>query len=276
MSARALSSWWGSCRRRRRGSPIGGRSARGREGAREPLPDDHRRGARRARGAGRQGDPTPRALHRGRDARRDPPLGSWDRRPQPALGHGTNRAADDPLRDGPDRLGLRHRAPGHSRDVRGHGFSLAATDPRGRPCRGPERPARPRGEGLDVRIPGDQANLSHDVRGRPEPPERVHWDPALAGAVGVPAPYDYGPERVAWLGHLVTNWMGDDGFLARLNVQVRRHNLIGDTTWCRGRVAAKAVVDERGEVTLDLVAVNHRDETIAQGQAVVVLPRRSA
>ena len=111
--------------------------------------------------------------------------------------------------------------------------------------------------------------------GVPEPPERVHWDPALAGAVGVPAPYDYGPERVAWLGHLVTNWMGDDGFLARLNVQVRRHNLIGDATWCRGRVAAKAVVDERGEVTLDLVAVNQRDETIAQGQAVVVLPRRS-
>src|SRR3989441_52538 len=66
--------------------------------------------------------------------------------------------------------------------------------------------------------------------GVPEPPERVHWDPALAGAVGVPAPYDYGPERVAWLGHLVTNWMGDDGFLARLNVQVRRHNLIRDNT----------------------------------------------
>src|SRR5207244_3647899 len=62
----------------------------------------------------------------------------------------------------------------------------------------------------------------------------------------------------------------------RRHLQVRRHNLIGDTTWCRGRGAAKAVVDERGEVTLDLVAVNHRDETIAQGQAVVVLPRRSA
>jgi acyl dehydratase len=109
--------------------------------------------------------------------------------------------------------------------------------------------------------------------GVPEPPERVHWDPALAQAVGVPAPYDYGPERVAWLGHLVTNWMGDAGFLARLNVQVRRHNLIGDTTWCRGRVAAKAIVDGRSEVTLDLQAVNQRGETIAIGQAVVVLPR---
>jgi acyl dehydratase len=110
--------------------------------------------------------------------------------------------------------------------------------------------------------------------GVPEPPERVHWDPALARAVGVPGPYDYGPERVAWLGHLVTNWMGNAGFLARLSAQVRRHNLIGDTTWCRGRVAGKALVEGRGEVTLDLQAVNQRGETIALGQAVVVLPRR--
>ena len=110
--------------------------------------------------------------------------------------------------------------------------------------------------------------------GVPEPPERVHWDDALARAVGVPAAYDYGPERVAWLGHLVTNWMGDAGMLARLSVQVRRHNLIGDTTWCRGVVAKTALVDGRGEVTLDLTAVNQRDETIASGQAVVVLPRR--
>jgi len=112
--------------------------------------------------------------------------------------------------------------------------------------------------------------------GAPEPPERVHWDEALARAVGVPAPYDYGPERVAWLGHLVTNWVGNDGFLARLNVQVRRHNLIGDTSWCRGVVAAKSIVEGRGEVTLELETVNQRGETIALGQAVVVLPRRSA
>jgi acyl dehydratase len=90
----------------------------------------------------------------------------------------------------------------------------------------------------------------------------------------VPAAYDYGPERVAWLGHLVTNWMGDGGLLARLTVQVRRHNLIGDTTWCRGTVSDRALVHDRGEVTLALAAINQRGETIAAGEAVVVLPRR--
>ncbi len=108
--------------------------------------------------------------------------------------------------------------------------------------------------------------------GVPEPPERVHWDEALAHAVGVPGAYDYGPERVAWLGHLVTNWMGDEGFLRRLNVQVQRHNLLGDTTWCRSQVTG---MREDGVVELVLRAENQRGETTAAGIAEVVLPRRT-
>jgi acyl dehydratase len=68
--------------------------------------------------------------------------------------------------------------------------------------------------------------------------------------------------------------MGDAGRLVRLAVQVRRHNLIGDTTWCRGTVTGTAIVEGRGEATLALTAVNQRGETIAAGQAVVLLPRR--
>jgi acyl dehydratase len=108
--------------------------------------------------------------------------------------------------------------------------------------------------------------------GVPEPPERVHWDEALARAVGVPGAYDYGPERVAWLGHLVTNWMGDASVLRRLNVQVMRHNLIGDTTWCRGQVTGKHA---DGAVVLALRAENQRGETTAIGTAEVVLPRKA-
>jgi len=110
--------------------------------------------------------------------------------------------------------------------------------------------------------------------GSPEPPERVHWDEPFARAVGVPGAYDYGPERVAWLGHLVTNWIGDQGELRRLNAQVRRHNLIGDTTFCRGAVSGKREDGARGLVELDLHAVNQRGEVTASGTAEVSLPRR--
>ena len=41
-------------------------------------------------------------------------------------------------------------------------------------------------------------------------------------------------------------------------------------------MVAKNLVDERGEVSLQLQAVNQHDETIALGEAVVVLPRRPA
>ncbi|MFT5484530.1 MAG: acyl dehydratase, partial [Halieaceae bacterium] len=49
----------------------------------------------------------------------------------------------------------------------------------------------------------------------PDCPERVHWDEEFALEVGAPGAYDYGPERCSWLTHHLTNWMGDDGFLAQ-------------------------------------------------------------
>jgi acyl dehydratase len=109
--------------------------------------------------------------------------------------------------------------------------------------------------------------------GIPEPPERVHWDPDLARRVGVPGAYDYGPERVSWMGHLVTDWMGDDGYLTDLDVQVRRHNLIGELVTCGGTV--RAVDPDTGEVSLDLRAWNQDSEESARGTAVVRLPSRS-
>ncbi|MBE7163193.1 MAG: MaoC family dehydratase N-terminal domain-containing protein, partial [Williamsia herbipolensis] len=111
--------------------------------------------------------------------------------------------------------------------------------------------------------------------GVPEPPERVHWDSELARAVGVPAAYDYGPERISWLGHLMTDWMGDDGFLKRLNVQVRRHNIIGDLTTCEGTVTRTWQEGGENLVEVAVQGRNQNDEQTAVGHAVVALPSRS-
>lgn len=112
--------------------------------------------------------------------------------------------------------------------------------------------------------------------GTPEPPEAVHWDGALARSVGVPNAYDYGPERISWLGTLLTNWMGDAGFLAELYCEVRRFNLIGDLTRCSAEVTEVSVLDdETGRVKLDVKASDQRGEDTVLGWAVVHLPRRS-
>ena len=107
-----------------------------------------------------------------------------------------------------------------------------------------------------------------------EPPEIVHWDNDFAKRVGVPAAYDYGPQRCAWLGHLMTNWIGDHGFLANMDVEVRRFNLVGDTTWCRGKVIEKWKADGRNWVKCEIQAVDQRGDVTAKGSATVELPTR--
>lgn len=111
----------------------------------------------------------------------------------------------------------------------------------------------------------------------PEPPEAVHWDTQLARSVGVPEAYDYGPERIAWLATMLTNWIGDDGFLSELYGEVRRFNLIGDLTYCRAKVVSKEVRDSRcGTLKLEIEAVDQRGEVTASGWAIVILPRRAS
>lgn len=113
--------------------------------------------------------------------------------------------------------------------------------------------------------------------GIPEPPEAVHWDTPLARSVGVPEAYDYGPERIAWLSVMLTNWIGDAGFLEELYCEIRRFNMIGDLTHCRGRVTEKEPLgDGRGRVKLVIEAVDQRDQVTAKGWAAVLLPCREA
>ena len=101
-----------------------------------------------------------------------------------------------------------------------------------------------------------------------------HLRDSVAEAVGVPGAYDYGPQRVSWMGTLLTNWMGDDAFLKRLRVECRRFNVYGDTQWCKGRVIRKYVHDGSPLVDLEIWAENQRGEITAPGFATVMLPSR--
>ena len=78
-----------------------------------------------------------------------------------------------------------------------------------------------------------------DELGLPQGPIRVHWDNEFARKVGVPGAYDYGPQRVSWLIHLLTDWIGDDGFVKSLNAQVTRFNIWGDIQFIKGKVLEK-------------------------------------
>ncbi|MFM1988075.1 MAG: hypothetical protein RJA99_1032 [Pseudomonadota bacterium] len=105
---------------------------------------------------------------------------------------------------------------------------------------------------------------------------RGHTEAAMAREVGMPGGYDVGPQRISWLGQLMTNWMGDDGRLRRLSVRVRRPNVFGDVSWCKGRVVDVRIEDGAHLVELELKVDNQLGETTATGSAVVELPSRTA
>jgi acyl dehydratase len=112
--------------------------------------------------------------------------------------------------------------------------------------------------------------------GIPEGPVKGHWDSDFARRLGVPAAYDYGPERISWLASLCTYWCGDDGWLKRLNVRVKRFNFAGDLTTLEGRVTSKSV-DEAGIgiVEAEVWARDQRGVDTATGTARIELPRIS-
>lgn len=101
-----------------------------------------------------------------------------------------------------------------------------------------------------------------------------HHRDSVAQDVGAPGTYDYGPQRTAWMCSLVTNWMGDAAFLKRLRGEMRRFNTVGDTTWCKGRVSGKRVLDGQPLVDLEIWTENQRGEVTAPGLATVLLPSR--
>jgi len=109
--------------------------------------------------------------------------------------------------------------------------------------------------------------------GIPDCPERVHWEPEFAQMVGAPGAYDYGPERCSWLSHMITNWIGDDGFLVSLKSEIRRHNPEGDVIFIDAEVTDKYYSGGRFLVSFDLLAKNQNGELSAKGTAVAELNR---
>lgn len=108
-------------------------------------------------------------------------------------------------------------------------------------------------------------------------PSLGHQDSDVARELGMPGAYGNGPQKCAWMGHAVTNWMGDHGELTRFAVRLRRPDVFGDVNWCGGEVIGVDLSEEGSAViSLSLEATNQRGEQTAEGSAEVRLPRRSA
>jgi acyl dehydratase len=111
-------------------------------------------------------------------------------------------------------------------------------------------------------------------QGVPDVAQRVHWDSDWAKAIGNPMAYDYGVLRDCWLGHLLTDWMGDDGWLLRQHTEIRKFNYVGDSHVLTGEVVAKRIEDGQPVVDIEMRGTNQRGVVTCPGRATVALPSR--
>ncbi|MDO8567482.1 MAG: MaoC family dehydratase N-terminal domain-containing protein [Dehalococcoidales bacterium] len=110
-----------------------------------------------------------------------------------------------------------------------------------------------------------------------EPLIGVHWNKHAANGAGLPACYDIGIQRNAWVLHSLTDWIGDEGWIKRSYVEYRKFFYFSDVVWLAGKVTKK-YVDENGEYCVDLetTGINQRQEETTPGHHTVILPSKQA
>lgn len=101
-------------------------------------------------------------------------------------------------------------------------------------------------------------------------------DDESAQQLGFPAAHDYGIDRISQMTSLLTNWSGDAGQLLSTKARLTAPNMLGDTTWFRGRVTSKQEsVGTTGLVEVEISGTNQRGESNLRGSARLALPRRA-
>ncbi|HYS98609.1 MAG TPA: MaoC/PaaZ C-terminal domain-containing protein [Candidatus Dormibacteraeota bacterium] len=93
----------------------------------------------------------------------------------------------------------------------------------------------------------------------------IHYDHAYAQSVGLPGVILHGLLKAAFLGQLVTDWIGARGTLKAFEVSYRGIDVPGHPYRCRGRVAR---VDDT-EVELEIWGENDEGQRTTVGMATV-------
>lgn len=102
----------------------------------------------------------------------------------------------------------------------------------------------------------------------------IHYDKDFAMGNNLPGPILHGALKNAFLGQLITDWIGEEGTLRRLACQYRGMDEPGKPLYCKGRVTRKYVEDGHHLVDCDIWVEDAEGKTTTPGSATVELPSR--
>ena len=108
--------------------------------------------------------------------------------------------------------------------------------------------------------------------------EQTFKDLLSVRALGFRSPVVRGLQRFSLATQVITNWMGDLGFLRSASLSLPNHFLYGDTMWVGGEVIRK-YTEEVGDakynaVEVKLSAKNQLGQALVEGTGVVYLPEK--
>ena len=99
---------------------------------------------------------------------------------------------------------------------------------------------------------------------------QIHYDQDFARGVGLPGVILHGLLKAAFLGQLVTDWLGDRGTLKAFEVSYRGIDQPGRSYRCRGRVAKV----DGDQVELEVWGEDPDGNRTTLGSATVEMPVR--
>ena len=102
----------------------------------------------------------------------------------------------------------------------------------------------------------------------------IHFDKDFAQSKGLPGVIVHGQLVGCFLGQLMTDWIGRQSSLKKLNCSYKEMNLPDETIICKGKVIKKIVEDGESQVVCSIWMENTKGEKTVTGTAIVVLPAK--
>ena len=103
----------------------------------------------------------------------------------------------------------------------------------------------------------------------------IHYDQDFAQSRGLRGVVVQGQLVCAFLGQLVTDWIGEQGILKKLSCSYKSMNYPEETISCKGKVTKKYIEGGEHHIACSIWAENASGEKTVTGNAVAVIPTRN-
>jgi hydroxyacyl-ACP dehydratase HTD2-like protein with hotdog domain len=103
---------------------------------------------------------------------------------------------------------------------------------------------------------------------------QIHYDKDFALANGLPGVIVHGWLALAFLGQMLTDWLGERGKLLKLSGSYRGINKVDEDIICNGKITKKYIENDKHLTRIEIWAENPQGEKTVTGFALVSLPSR--